>query len=96
MPVDSMTTSTPTSPQADAAGSFTARGADRPAVDHQEPILHRHVVAEAAVDRVVPEQVREVGQLEQVVHRDHLHVGALHRRAERHPADAPESVDADP
>src|SRR3954468_1871871 len=52
-------------------------------------------MAATAVDGIVPEQVGEVRELEQVVDRDHLHVGALHRRAERHPADAPEPVDAD-
>ena len=53
------------------------------------------LVPEPAVNRVVLEQIGQVGKLEEIVDRHDLDVVALHRRAERHPADAPESVDAD-
>ena len=95
IPVDSITTSTPTSPQADAAGSFTAVARmGRPSTT-RKPSLTATLVPEPAVNRVVLEQIGQVGQLEEVVDRHDLDVVALHRRAERHPADAAKSVDAD-
>src|SRR6478736_4708739 len=78
-PVDSITTSTPTSPQADAAGSFTAL------VRTGRPSSSRKLSFTAT----------EPAKLVQVVEGDHLDVVTQLRRAERRASDAPESVDAD-
>ena len=91
-----MTTSTPTSPQAEAAGSFTAVARTGRPSTTSDRSLHGDRVSEAAVDGVVLEQVREVRELEEVVHRDDLDVAARHRRAERRSADPAKAVDADP
>ena len=72
IPVDSITTSTPTSPQADAAGILHRGRADGPSVDHQEAILDRQLVPEPAVNRVVLQQIGQVRKLEEIVHRHDL------------------------
>ena len=95
IPVDSITTSTPTASQADAAGSFTAVARMRRPSTTRERILDRHVVPELAVHGVVLEQIGELRELEEIVDRHDLDVVALHRRAEGHPTDSPEAVDAD-
>src|SRR5690606_21726948 len=70
--------------------------ADALAVDDEGAVLDGDLALEAAVDRVVLEQVGQVVRLEQVVDADHLDVvtEVLHRRAQDVAPDAPETVDA--
>ena len=95
MPVDSMTTSTPASPHADAAGSLTAVVRTRRPSTSRKLSCTVTVAVEASVDGVVLQQVRQVPQLEQVVDGDDLDVVAQKRGPEGHSPDPPESVDSD-
>ena len=83
-PVDSTTTSTPSSPHGSALGSRSARTSIGPESTHDggQP-SHRHLGAEAAVGRVVAQEVGDGGGRGQVVDRHHLHVGTLARAARR-------------
>ena len=77
MPVDSITTSTPASPQADAAGSFTAVArTDRPSTTSERSVSSTRVRPQPPMHGVVLEQVGQVREVEQVVHRDDLDVAA--------------------
>ncbi len=96
MPVDSMTTSAPTSPHFSSAGSFTAvRRIFLPFTTSVLPSTAT-VAVEAAVHRVVLEHVGQVVGLEQVVDGDHFNVLEVgHGGTEHHAPDAAEAVDAD-
>ena len=95
-PVDSMTTSAPTSPQGRLAGSVSAvTGISTPSTTDRRP-AHLDGAGERAVDGVVAEQVREHLDVHDVVDADPLEVGALLMgRAEHRPAGAAEAVDTD-
>ncbi len=95
-PVDSITTSTPRSPQGSAAGSrseSTLSGV--PSTEIVSPST-LDLAGEAAEDRVVLEQVGERLRIGQVVDGDELEVGPSRMcRAEDVAPDPPETVDAD-
>ena len=95
-PVDSMTTSAPTSPQGRLAGSVSAvTGISTPSTTIAAP-AHLDGARERAVDGVVAEQVRQHLDVHDVVDADPLEVGALLMgRAEHRPAGAAEAVDTD-
>jgi hypothetical protein len=73
-PVDSITTSTPSSLHGSASGSVWASG---DAVDHDVSVLDGDFTRESPVDRVVFQQVCEGRGVDQVVHRHHLDVGVV-------------------
>ena len=95
-PVDSITTSTPRSPQGSAAGIALGEHLERRAVDRDRLAVDLDLAREAAEDRVVLEQVGERLRVGEVVDGDELEVGAGRvGGAEDVAADAPEAVDAD-
>ena len=94
-PVDSITTSTPRSPQGRAAGSFSFRTLSSLAVDADAVLGDLDLAGEAAQDRVVLEQVGDHLGVDQVVDRDELEIRPrLIGGPEKVPADSPEAVDA--
>ena len=94
-PVDSITTSAPTSPHGSAAGSRSANTLQLVAVDDEAVVGVLDLARERAEDRVVLEQVGERLRVGDVVHADPVDVGAPGvRRAEHVAADAAEAVDA--
>ena len=95
-PVDSMTMSTPRSPQGRFAGSRSANALIDGAVHDDVVVVVLDGRVEAARDGVVLQEVREGLVVGEVVHRDDLEVCALSEGGtEVVAADAAEAVDAD-
>jgi hypothetical protein len=97
-PVDSTTTSAPTSPHGQVRRVLLGEGAEGPVADGDVLVGVGHV-AEAAEDRVVLEQVGERLVVGEVVGADDLDVGGAGRVGGLHgavevAADAAEAVDA--
>ena len=93
-PVDSITTSTPSSAHGSLAGSVSPGTAIASAVDDQRALDDLHRPRERPVDGVVLEQLREQLRVGDVVDRDPLDRGlSLVGGAERGPAGAAEAVD---
>ncbi len=96
-PVDSTTTSTPSSPQGSALGSRSARTRIALARHHDGVALGAHLGSEAPVGGVVAQEMGVGGGVGEVVERHHLDIGALGPHgAQEIPADAPEAVDPHP
>ncbi len=95
-PVDSITTSTPMSPQGRSAGIALLEDLDLLAVDGDGTAALDDLAREPAEDRVVLQEVGERRVVGDVVDRDdvELRVGLM-RRTEEVAPDAPEAVDAD-
>mmetsp|Transcript_20215 Transcript_20215/g.68616 ORF Transcript_20215/g.68616 Transcript_20215/m.68616 type:complete len:403 (-) Transcript_20215:9-1217(-) len=83
-------------PPRDGGGVPLRKDADRLAVDDEAVLAHLHRAVEAAVERVVLEQVRHVVEgHEGVVDRHERHAGLGERGTGHDAADAAEAVDAD-
>ena len=95
-PVDSITTSTPSSSHGSRAGSLSIGVTISAAVDDDRSVDRLDRAGEAAVDGVVLEQLGEHRRIGDVVDRDPLDVGArLERGPERGATGPPEAVDCD-
>ena len=82
-PVDSMTTSAPTSAHWQLGRVAFGEDLDHLAVDDEVAPLHLDGAREASVGRVVPQQVGVDLRREQVVHRHDLDVGGVVSRTAR-------------
>ena len=96
-PVDSMTTSTPSSSHGSALGSRSASTRIRASRPGGRSPSTSHLAVEGAVGGVVAQEMGVGGGVGEVVERHHLEVGPLSaRRPQEVPPDPPEPVDPDP